>query len=32
LMAAMSGYSPTERSYPSMAAFSYDYKSIWKRY
>ena len=32
LMAAMSGYSPTERSYPSMTAFSYSYISIWKWY
>ena len=30
LMAAMSGYSPTERLYPSMTAFSYSCKSIWK--
>ncbi len=32
LMAAMPGYSPTERSYPSMAAFSYFYISIWKQF
>ena len=32
LMAAMAGHFLAERSYPSMAAFSYSYKSIWERY
>ena len=31
LMAAMAGHLLAERSYPSMAAFSYSYKSIWER-